>query len=193
MGSQVKCALLRLAPNCWQCIPQNASRQGLPESYPQDGVWPCSCYAWRDSDRLRKDREDQCSRQENNCWHQAIPLGGWPFNPYRSSPPLENVLQIDAEKLYRREQSRMEGRRGIQGLINYVAAMEGARTYIEGFVDVSKLKGKAKKEAIAGSMVVQTPYLQLDVSNVLLQLVHVSYFTLLFYILTNSIYAIGDR
>lgn len=92
-------------------------------------------------------------------------------------PPLENVLQIDAEKLYRQEQSRMEGRKGLQGLINYVAAMEGARTYLEEFVDVSKLKGKAKKEAVAGSMVVQTPYLQLDVSVVLLELVRVSDFS----------------
>lgn len=45
--------------------------------------------------------------------------------------------------------------------------------YVEEIVDVSKLKGKAKKEAIVGSMVVQRPYLQCDVSVVLVQLLEV--------------------
>ncbi len=76
----------------------------------------------------------------------------------KNLPPIEKVFKINAEKLYKREQVHIVTRKLCQGLICYIFGMEGARTSVKEFVDVSKLKGKAKKEAISGSIVVQKQY-----------------------------------
>lgn len=91
----------------------------------------------------------------------------------KNLPPIENVFKIDAEKLYKCEQVCMLTRKSCQGLVRYIFGMEGARTSVDEVVDVSKLKGKAKKEVIAGSMVMQRPYLQKDVAAALLVLLGV--------------------
>lgn len=91
----------------------------------------------------------------------------------RNLPPIENVFKIDAEKLYKCEQICMLTRKSCQGLVCYIFGMEGARTSIKEFVDVSKLKGKAKKDVMAGSMVMQKQYRQKDVTAALIVLLEV--------------------
>lgn len=91
----------------------------------------------------------------------------------KNLPPIENIIKINAEKLFKQEQVCMLTRKSCQGLVWYMFGMEGARTLVKELIDVSKLKGKAKKEEIAGSMVVQKPNLQKNIAAALLVLLEV--------------------
>lgn len=94
-------------------------------------------------------------------------------------PPLEDILAIDAERIYQLEQVRIQNRKACEGLINFVWGMDAAKTSVTRIIDVSKLKGKAKAAADTGPMTEEIQFLERDVFKALLALTQVCFFNLL--------------
>lgn len=91
---------------------------------------------------------------------------------------LIDYLVNDAESVYRHKQSRYKLRREMDSLINFIFNLECARTYMEEFVDVSTLRGKAKKMALAaqGPIMKSTPFFDKEVFEALYDLTRVRSF-----------------
>lgn len=90
------------------------------------------------------------------CTESSSPQQGSPGE----LPPLEDILAIDAERIYQLEQVRIQTCKVCEGLIDYVWGMDAAKTSETQIIDILKLKGKAKVAAATGPTTEEIQFLE---------------------------------